>query len=1034
MRIALLTLLILSIYGSTNGQTRSARHYQVESGLSNNAIMCSVQDIQGFMWFGTRDGLNRFDGNKFKVYNFKENNFIHAITVNKRGELFVATEKSIYRYDRKTDSFLIFISPDYFSIDELLADHDGNLWFTASATLYCYRISDRKLIRPAIWNKDYITSICLDENGTLWIGTSNGKLKEYDKRTQNFKAYDLFISLRKSESHLIEAIKSANDIILVGTFQRGVGIFDKKTKTYRDIDLGTEDRKNLMVSCFLQSSPDEVWIGTETGIYLYNFLTRKSSNIRKNSGDRYSLSDDVIYSLLKDREGGIWVGTYFGGLNYFPAQYTPFKKYNLHSLPYPLSGDIVRDITEDKYGNIWLCTEDGGVNQISSKTGKIYHLRPDGTKNSFSYKSAHGILAVGNEIWAGTYEHGLNIIDIKTQKVIRHYYATSKKGLASNFPFCIYKRRSGEVLVGTDNGLYVYNYATDFFTRVKGFPSSGLYNSIIEDGDGSLWASISGNGLFKMDRKTKQLSHFKFDPNNSRSLISDKITSLFKDSDNNIWIATEFGLCKWNAKASNFNRFGSQNGFPSNFILSILEDKNKILWISTTKGLISFDPNNNKTVVYTTANGLLSDQFNFDSAYKASDGKLYFGSAVGLIAFNPMSFRKDTFIPDVYITDLTITGEGSAPGHSRNLNISNALFKKNLILTHNQSSLDIEFSALGYTSPQGIRYAYKLTGLSEKWNYVTKINKLNFPKLSPGNYVFKIMASSTSGLWNGNITKLAITVLPPWWESRLANLLYISSALAMSFFLIEIYHYRIQQKNLRHLERMDIAKEKSILEAKIDFYTEVAHEIRTPLTLIKIPLEKVVRNTLGINSITRSLKIIRGNTDRLIELSNQLLDFRKTELKSLSFDFKIIDVGQFIKDICENFSELVDQNKIYLQTGFPPEPVNIMTDSESLKKIIYNLVSNAIKYADGIVILTLSSNINDIVVSFKNDGKMIPLALQEKIFEPFFRVWEGDGKTGSGIGLALARSLAESLGGKLEFWNDNDQMNVFLLTLPYKHI
>lgn len=1025
--------MLLFILSISDVQSQSLRHYQVESGLSNNAVMCSIQDQVGFMWFGSRHGLNRFDGQYFKTYYFDGSNMVRSLAIDKKGDLFAATEKKIYQYDRPSDTFKFVVSTDNYFIALLVTDNDDNIWFNASGKVSKYNTVTGQLISPPQWNSSFVVSLAVDDMGVVWAGTADGQLKQYQKSSKRFKSYAIFSSLKSFGSRAIQELKPIKNKIMVGTFKRGFGIFDQKTGSYRDVDLPHAPDVQLIFRSFLQVTAEELWIGCETGLYTYNLRTGSSSLMQKKNGDPFSLSDNVIYTLTKDREGGVWVGTYFGGLNYFPKQFTSFNKYYQNSSPYPLSGDIVRDLTQDKEGNLWICTEDAGLNELSLTTGRVSFFRSDGAAKSISYRSTHGVLAVGKEIWVATFEHGLNIIDKSTRKVIRRYWKGSKHGLDSNFPYFLYQTKAGKILVGTDNGLFGYDYRRDRFYLVPGFPAQGLYNALLESHNGTLWASLDGTGLLMWDPSSASLRVFKSNAASSRGLPSDKINSIFEDSSKNIWIATEAGVCRWDPKTEDFTRYGTRNGFPSDFTLSILEDTNKKLWISTTRGLVCFDTKTYKAITYTTANGLLSDQFNFNSAYRTRDNTLYFGSAKGLISFNPDQFKQDEFVPTVHITSLQVTGRGASSEVLTTSSIRKALYQRTITLKHDQSSLDIEFSALGYTAPQLIRYAYKLEGLSDHWQYITKTNKLNFPKLGTGHYQFRIMASSTSGLWNEKITTLDITILPPWWKTRLAIIIYVLASAALVYYSFAGYRSRLRDKNQRHLERLEIEREKEILETKIDFYTEVAHEIRTPLTLIKVPLNKIIRHTKGIESIANSLRIIGGNTDRLIELSNQLLDFRQTELKRMSYNAESIDVVLNLKKVSQNFSEQAKVNNLDVKLYLPDEPILIYADSEAFKKITYNLLSNAVKYANQKIIISVSFNAaGEVAVLFKNDGKLIPSSLREKIFEPFFRIQEADAKTGSGIGLALARSLTLSQGGTISYSSENEQFNVFCLTMPVR--
>lgn len=1003
--------------------------------------MCSVQDKLGFMWFGTRDGLNRFDGYHFKVYRFPETQ-VHFMCVDPAGFLWVSTEKSIYKYNPKSDTFVLCLTYGY-SIEEILSDGKGNIWFNANSELCRYSEKTKKLKFFPAHDFFPVSGLSIDQKGILWVCTPDGLLEKYDHRTGNFTAFDLFAHSKKINPSYTSTIQCTQDgKILVGTDQAGFKIFDIKSGTYKDIALCCQKLADLFFRCFLQVSDTELWIGTETGIFNYNYQTGKSYKIEKNSSDDYSLSDNVIYTLFKDREGGIWAGTYFGGINYYPKQYTPFEKWHQHSSDKSLSGNIVREITEDHFGNLWIGTEDGGLNKLDARTKMMSYYKPDGTRTSISYICAHSLLAVKNELWVGTYYHGLDILDIRSGKVVKHYDESSPGGFNSSFPFSFLKTKD-KIIVAAFPGLYEYNYSTQTFSRLAHFPRDAQYQCLLKDYKGILWASAYGKGVMHYNSQVGTFGTFKFDPDNKMSLSSDMVTDIFEDSRKNLWFATENGLCKLNRDSGNFTRYGIPEGFPSNFILSILEDSKGRLWISTTKGLACFDPEKNKVLVYTTANGLLSDQFNFSSAYKDKQNRMYFGSAKGLIRFNPDNFTLDTFAPPVYITGLHINGK-EISSHDNNSPLKQSiLYANEITLEHNQSTFRLDFAALGYTAPQDLMYAYKLEGLSNAWTYIKRDRKVNFTKLQPGTYIFKVKAASTGGIWSNKETTLSIEIFPPWWASNWAVSLYILFSLLVIFGSLKYFQKRIQEKNRRAIERLEIArekeilqieiaKEKEILESKVEFYTQVAHEIRTPLTLIKIPLGKVIRKTEGMDEIKNSLKIIGGNTDRLIELSNQLLDFRQTEIKAYSLSFERTDISELLKNAHENFKSLAEQNNLNLLLEIPEKNIFAYVDVDALTKIIYNLLGNAVKYAASFVTIVLKPSYPSskyFTIFFKNDGYVIPEHLKEKIFEPFFRVKETDSKTGSGIGLALARSIALVHNGTLIFESEENRMNVFALTL-----
>src|SRR6185436_288755 len=359
--------------------------------------------------------------------------------------------------------------------------------------------------------------------------------------------------------------------------------------------------------------------------------------------------------------------------------------------------------------------------------------------------------------------------------------------------------------------------------------------------------------------------------------------------------------CKFNKQKNNFTRYGTESGLPTNFILSLLEDSRKNLWISTSRGLVCFDPATAQSTVYTKANGLLNDQFNFSSAYKDGEGRMYFGSVKGLISFRPDEFTKSNFTPLVYITgfqinnkDLVINKKGSPLTRS-------ITYTNKIILTHSQSTFSIDFASLSYTAPEMSEYAYKMEGLEKDWTYLETNRKVYFTDLAPGTYTFKVKAAVNNEGWKGPESTLVIEILPPWWASRWAFLIYVLVAVGIIYLLVRNYHRRVNEKNRRKIELLEHEKEKEIYQAKIEFFTNVAHEIKTPLTLIKGPMEKIMKKNGHAVDMSGNLKLMEKNTNRLIELTNQLLDFRKTETKGFSLNFVKTNISMLLQDMYNSF-------------------------------------------------------------------------------------------------------------------------------------
>lgn len=1039
MRFFVLWLLVCFAPLLLCGQSYDFRHYQVENGLSNNAVICSLQDKRGFLWFGTKDGLNRFDGYSFKVFRHTPgdstsigNNFIASLQEDAAGTIWIGTEKGLYRYNGQTEQFQLVTGTGNFRISELCLDRKGNIWFVDGLTLYRLHPSTGALLRFDPQTYFEATGICTTATGDIWVSTSNGLLQEFHEGTNSFTSFDVFTGDATAASKWIENIQSgANGMILIGTGNAGLKIFDTKRKTTRSVALQHGQKADLFVRNFLQVSPDEYWIGTEAGVFVYHDSTAQALNLSKKYNDPFSLSDNAVYTFCRDREGGIWVGTYFGGLNYFPKPFTPFTKFFPKLGENSLSGNVVREIRKDADGNLWIGTEDAGLNKLNT-AGRFTHFLPTNEKGSLSYSNIHGLLLNGHNLWIGTFEHGLDVLDTRTGKVVRHYGKGANSDLKSNFIYTITQTADGEIYIGTTIGLYRYNSKLDRFDAIPELPLYNWYTSIVKDQNGVLWTGTYGFGVHYLDTKTGRSGDFRFHEADPNSISCDRINSIFEDHEHNLWFATEDGLCKWLPSTKQFKRYNTTDGFPSNFVMSILEDEKGQLWISTTKGLVCFQPKTERVQVYTIANGLLSDQFNFSSAYKDADGRMYFGSAKGLISFQPGDFNTTSFTPPVYITGFQVNNEEMHIGDQSPL--QNAIsYTKSLTLTHSQATFSIDFAALSYTAPEMLEYAYKMDGLSTDWTYLKKNRKVYFTELSPGRYTFRIKATNCSGIWNNKETRLSILVLPPWWASWWAYSLYSALVLAIAVTLIRNYHKRMKARAQQKMERLEIAKEKELYHAKMEFFTNVAHEIRTPLTLIKGPLEKVIRLAGGIKELQTSLKIMDRNTGRLMELTNQLLDFRQTEINGFSLSFVHTNISELLEESFQSFTALAEQKNMRFTLRLPNEPLEAYVDREAFKKIIYNLCGNAVKYAEGVAEVELISGLEQntsFCVRVKNDGFRIPKTLSEKIFEPFYRIRETEKQKGTGIGLALSRSLAQLHKGSLTLAEPENNLNVFELILP----
>jgi len=1016
--------------------------YQVEDGLSNNTVICSMQDQKGFLWFGTKDGLNRFDGYTFKTFRDDAanpssigSNFIHSLAEDQKGRMWVGTDRGLFMYNPLTESFRLLKGCPAEDIREIQVEPNGNIWFIAGFTLFRYDERRQKLSVFPTERYFEATSLSILQDGEIWASTRYGTLEKYLPATQSFSSFNVSYSSPDITSKWIEKIfDTGKGSLLIGTSNQGVKLFDLRTRTYTNILTKNPDNTEIFARNFMHETADRYWIATESGIYLYSLSTGKAFNIKKQYNNPYSLSDNAVYTLCKDREGGIWAGTYFGGLNYYPKQYNSFEKF----FPMPgensLSGNIVREIVQDKYSNLWIGTEDAGLNKLAVAPLEFTHFRPRGKKGDIASTNIHGLLPDGDSLWIGTFENGLDLMDIRTGKIIKHYSAgAGSKSLKSNFIYTIYRSRSGDIYFCTTGGLFRYNRREDNFIHIRAVPERMFYSTMLEDSNGTFWLGSYREGLYYFNPRTGRSGSYSYKRNDTNSLSNNRINKIFEDRRHNIWLATEGGLCKMNPRSGKFSRFTTRNGLPSNLILSMLQDDEGQLWISTSRGLAVLDPDTEKIRTYTRARGLLSDQFNYNSAFRDSSGRMYFGSVNGLIRFHPRTFLRNTYKPPVYITGFQIYDQEIDIRTAGSPLKESITFTKKIQLTHEQSSFSIDFSALSYTSLNTTEYAYKMEGLDNDWTYLKTNRKAYFTSLPPGNYVFKVKAANNSGIWNNDETQLEIEIIPPLWKSKWARIGYGLLFIALGYLIIRSYDQRIKTKNKRRLEALEHKKEKEIYHAKIEFFTNVAHEIRTPLTLIKGPMEKIIKRAEEVPSIKNNLLIMQKNTERLLNLTNQLLDFRKTETKEFSLNFVRADICELIKDNYLRFKPAAEQQNIRFVLKLPSRSFFAYIDTEAFDKIISNLINNAIKYSDqfaSVEVLPVMETEANFTVLIRNDGYIIPIHMKEKIFETFYRMKPTENQPGSGLGLAISRSLAELHKGNLELRPPENGCNIFAVTLP----
>lgn len=1009
------------------------RTLDIRNGLSQNTVYQILQDKNGFMWFGTKDGLNRYDGMTFRVYK-KENsglgkNFITALYEDREGNIWIGTDGGVFIYNPVQDSFKSFnqASVEGIRIRDFVtmisSDEKGNIWMSVeNQGLFCYKYDEQKLL-------NHLHDSGLANVTRFWLNGNTCWLALY--------ADNLYYTKDKFKTPL-QPFRDANgneifkgDIINWQVDGPHNCIYVASVNGLTEINLTSGKTRRLLdtyVRALQFKSDDELWVGTESGLYIYNLTNDKVTHLTvPNQEDSYALSDNAIYSLCRDKENGIWIGSYFGGVNYYPHQWTYFEKF------YPRDdlkqlGRRVREICESNDGTLWIGTEDKGLFNYDPESGKIEPF-----EHPSIYKNVHGLCLDGDDLWVGTFSGGLNRVNLHTKQVKHYTKGDTENSMSASDAFTVCRTTTGDVWIGTTSGLLKYNRATDDFTRIPQLKNMFTYN-ILEDFNGNLWFATFSNGVFCYNVSTQQWRNYLSNEKDSTSISYNKVISIYEDSKKRLWFMTlGEGFCRYNPETDNFTRYDMSKGFPSNTIYKMVEDKQGNLWITTNYGLVCFNPDTDSKHVYTTANGLLSNQFNFQSGHRDKKGRIYLGSINGFIVFDPETFVENTFLPPVVITDFYLFNKRLSVDSPASPLEKSITYSNEIELDANQNSFSLQVAALSYQAPEMNRLEYKLEGFDREWYTVGRNSMINYSNLPYGSYTLRIKGSNSDGKWNEKERVLDIRIRPPFYLSTWAYIIYVVLALCSLAAIIHFFRRRTQLKHQQTMEKFEREKERELYTAKIDFFTNVAHEIRTPLTLIKSPLENVLTSKSVSDDIRDDLEIMDMNTNRLLDLVNQLLDFRKTETQGFKLDFIEYNVSDILQNTYKRFKPLARQKGLELDINYP-ENLNARVDKEGLTKIISNMLTNAIKYSETYIHIKLYAEGDKLMLSVCNDGHIIPVEMREEIFKPFIQYKAGilSSVSGTGIGLALARSLAELHEGTL-CMDDSMEHNCFILSLPLKH-
>ena len=1033
IKITVLALLIMAGASAANGSGYQFRHYDSQAGLSQNSVMTIVQDSMGFMWFGTHDGLNRFDGHSFKVYRMSQlphglgNARIEVIYQSTDHELWVGTEHGVYIYSPATDSFRRFdaMTADgkmvVGQVNIITGDADRILISSIGNGIYIYDKRRGVLTQHQLLGFPSVSSICIDAGQTIWLGFYEGGLS-YTRN--DFKTIVSFSDATGqtvlNRQTITGIVPTEKGLLYLCSSVSGLSELNINEKQVTPL-IPTADGKSIHAHGMIQCD-DELLVATENGLYVYELSSHSVSHYTYEATNPFSLSDNSLQTVFRDKDDGIWVGSYFGGVNYAPRMSYAFSNYIPRvDRPGSLHGRRVGQLAEADDGTIWVGTEDGGLNRFSPVTNQFTFIEA-----SAAFLNVQSLCIVGSELWVGTFDHGLKVLDAATGSLLRSYQHGGGEGLLrDNTIFTIERASDGTVYVGTLGGAYRYESATDRFIQIMELPQNIVYD-IMEDHAHNLWVAVYDQGVYMLAAGSSQWQHF---AEGNATLPGNNVVNLYETSRGEVWAVTDgSGVCRYDAQRRRFLSVAIPSYQPKRVLQSMVEDSEGMLWLTTNEGLVCYNPENASSRIYTTVNGLLNNNFSRQSALCSSTGRIYLGCLTGLVAFSPQSFLGLSSAPAIVATELMLQGrvvDNMTPESPLKQSITTT---HSLTLPYDQNSLALKIAVLSYRDAQSRQIRYKLEGFDSQWQHLYSDNYIRYTNLPAGHYVLQVTDMTTNEKTAIPLT-IDITVLQPWYSTWWAWLIYL---LVAAVAVLMAYRYLTQRSRMNRrlaMEKFEHEREQELYQSKINFFTNVAHEIRTPLTLIKGPLTDILQKEVNDEDERENLHIMDQNVTRLLNLTNQLLDFRKIERDGIRLSFQRCNIGQLVNDVYVRFKPVIQQRGITATLSLPEEPLQAYVDGEAFTKIVSNLMTNATKYCDHFIQVELTRRDDQVVLTTRNDGTLIPAQLRQQIFKPFYRAEAAESQTGTGIGMALARSLAELHSGHLEILDD-PQLNVFCLTLP----
>ncbi|WP_035670445.1 two-component regulator propeller domain-containing protein [Flavobacterium sp. 83] len=1078
-------LVLFSIATWSQKPIEKYRFVNIKESVSQIGVPTIIQDHYGFVWLGTSGtGINKFDGSDYKTYKFKpndptslSNNTINCSYLDNKNRLWFGTDEGLNLYDYKNDCFKRILLSEFKKnkvkvlVKSLIGNHKGNLFIgTLELGLFKMNLNDFKVEKIACQESNLpvtINALQVDYKGKVYAGTDRG-LEEFDSKTN---------SLRHSIFKNKEGVKSINDPIQcllieknniwIGTMPSGLFKIKSNSKEHLFEINHFPISQNRILSII--NLPDKtVMCSTENdGLFHIDANGKIFNHYLSSKSERKNILSNSIWSLFLDRNERIWMGYYNSGIGVYDKLYDKFE--NLESIPgiaNSLQISSVSAIVKDRFNRFWIAMDGGGIDVYDPKSSQYTHIGPTENKvfSGLTNNYVEALLIDSKQnIWAGTWNGGLYFLKNGDKKFINFNVNNTGGGLTSNNIICITEDLEGTIWFASwDKGLHSFNPNTGKFTnyRLGPFLKSGISDSyvskILVDKKGNFWVATRNVGLFKI----KKLSGNTFSIVSMANRMSkefknyaktEDILSLYEGKDGSIWIGTKgAGLCKYNAKTDRFKWYNKQDGLEADNIVGIIGDLKGNIWLSSNSGVARLDVKTNTFTSFTKNDGLLSNDFNRNATFRDEQGIIYFGNYFGLDYFNPTNIKVNNILPSLYLTGFKLFNK-TVTTNQKGSPLKSAIGQtKSITLNSTQSVFTIEYTGINYTRPEKNQYAYYLEGLEKSWNYVGRLRSATYTNLEKGNYIFKLKSANSDGKWNKEILELKITVLPPWWKSNMALFSYVVLLLLGGYYFNKMMLIRLNKNKEIIIEQNKRLQEKALNEKKFQFFTNISHELRTPLTLIMNSIDDIIRDdTLNLATRTKEkLNIIHKNTNRLYRLINELLDFKKLESNKLKVKAVKLDLVDFIKDVVIHFREELAIKGIEFDLDSDAADISIWCDAAMLEKIIFNILSNAIKVTPngGTININLQSTdklfhlplvsktegVKAVEIIISDTGPGIEKGEVEKIFERFYQV-ENLNKSyygGTGIGLELVRDFVRLHKGEIEVDSKVGEGTTFTIILP----